>query len=103
MFAREGQVTACARVPGRGREPAQELAEFQTTVRGLLALIGERQREAHRIHTILQDTGIKLDCVASDILGASARAMLDALGQGTTGPQVPAELAKASCGRRSRR
>ena len=31
---------------------------------------------------------------ASDILGASGRAMLDALVQGTTDPQVLAELAK---------
>jgi hypothetical protein len=41
-----------------------------------------------------QDTGIKLDCVASDILGASGRAMLDALVAGTTDPAVLAELAK---------
>jgi len=178
------QVTACVRVPGRGRERAQEVAEFPTTVRGLLSLrdwlkahrvtqvameatgvywkpvwailedefdcllvnarhvkqvpgrktdvsdaawlcqlleagllrrsfvppkpiralrnvtryrkaqIGERQREANRLHKILEDTGIKLDCVASDILGASGRAMLDALVQGTTDPQVLAELAK---------
>ncbi len=34
----KAQVTACVRVPGRGRERAQEVAEFQTTVAGLLAL-----------------------------------------------------------------
>src|SRR4029450_12436036 len=34
----KAQVTACVRVPDRGRERAQEVAEFQTTVRGLLAL-----------------------------------------------------------------
>jgi transposase len=58
------------------------------------AQIGERQREANRLHKILEDTGITLDCVASDILGASGRAMLDALVQGTTDPAVLAELAK---------
>jgi len=42
----------------------------------------------------LEDTGIKLDCVASDILGASGRAMLDALVTGTTDPAVLADLAK---------
>jgi transposase len=41
--------------------------------------IAERQREANRLHKALEDTGIKLDCVASDILGKSGRAMLDAL------------------------
>jgi len=43
---------------------------------------------------ILEDTGIKLDCVATDILGVSGRAMLDALCQGTTDPDVLAELAR---------
>ena len=56
--------------------------------------IAERQREANRLHKALEDTGIKLDCVASDILGASGRAMLNALVAGTTDPEVLAELAK---------
>src|SRR5204862_3116760 len=58
------------------------------------AQIQERQREANRLHKILEDTGIKLDCVASEILGAAGRAMLDALVGGTTDPEVLAELAK---------
>ena len=56
--------------------------------------IAERQREANRLHKALEDTNIKLDCVASDILGVSGRAMLDALVAGTTDPQVLADLAK---------
>jgi len=43
---------------------------------------------------VLEDTGIKLDCVASDILGVSGRAMLEALCQGTTDPELLAELAR---------
>ena len=31
----------------------------------------ERQREANRLHKALEDTGIKLECVASDILASS--------------------------------
>jgi transposase len=54
----------------------------------------ERAREANRLHKALEDTGIKLDCVATDILGKSGRAMLDALVQGTTDPEVLADLAK---------
>jgi transposase len=46
------------------------------------------------LHKPLEDTGIKLDCVASDILGVSGGAMLDALCQGTTDPDVLAELAR---------
>ncbi len=180
----KAQVTACVRLPGRGRRRQEELAEFPTTVRGLLALrdwlqayrvtqvameatgvywkpvwaileddfdcllcnarhvkqvpgrktdvsdaawlcqlleagllrrsfvppkpiralrnltryrkaqIGERQREANRLHKILEDTGIKLDCVATNILGVSGRAMLEALVRGTSDPEVLAELAR---------
>lgn len=56
--------------------------------------IQERAREANRLHKALEDTGIKLDCVASDILGVSGRAMLDALVAGTTDPGVLSELAR---------
>ena len=180
----KAQVTACVRVPGEGRERVQEVAQFTTTVTGLLTLrdwleahhvtqvvmeatgvywkpcwavledrfecmlvnarhvkqvpgrktdvsdaawlcqlleagllrgsfvppkpiralrtltryrkaqIQERQREANRLHKVLEDTGIKLDCVATDILGKSGRAMLDALCQGTTDPELLAELAR---------
>jgi transposase len=178
------QVTACVRVPGEGRAREQHVAEFPTTVAGLLTLsdwleafgvtqvvmeatgvywkpvwailedgfecllvnarhvkqvpgrktdikdaewlcqlaeagllrasfvapkpiralrnltryrktqIQERAREANRLHKALEDTGIKLDCVATDILGKSGRAMLDALVQGTTDPEILAELAQ---------
>jgi transposase len=54
----------------------------------------ERQREANRLHKALEDTNVKLDCVASDLLGVSGRAMLDALVHGTTDPVVLADLAK---------
>jgi transposase len=56
--------------------------------------IAERQREANRLHKALEDTNIRLDCVASDILGVSGRAMLDALVAGTTDPEVLADLAR---------
>jgi len=178
------QVTACVRVPGKGRSREQHVAEFPTTVAGLLTLrdwlaafgveqvvmeatgvfwkpvwailedefdcvlvnarhvkqvpgrktdvkdaewlcqlaeagllrasfvppkpiralrsltryrktqIQERAREANRLHKALEDTGIKLDCVATDILGKSGRAMLDALVSGTRDPEILAELAK---------
>jgi transposase len=180
----KAQVTACVRTPGEGRAREQHIAEFSTTVAGLLALrdwlaahavtqvtmeatgvywkpvwailedefelllvnarhvkqvpgrktdvadaawlcqlaeagllkasfvppkpiralrnltryrktqIQERAREANRLHKALEDTGIKLDCVATDLLGVSGRAMLDALVQGTTDPEVLADLAK---------
>jgi hypothetical protein len=36
----------------------------------------------------MEDTSIKLDCVASDLLGKSGRAMLAALIDGTTAPEA---------------
>ncbi len=56
--------------------------------------INDRSREAARLHKILEDTGIKLGCVASDIMGKSGRDMLDALVAGTTDPTVLADLAR---------
>jgi hypothetical protein len=57
------------------------------------AMSRDRQREAGRLHKLLEDTGIKLDCVASDLLDKSRRAMLAALIDGTTDPDVLADLA----------
>jgi transposase len=56
--------------------------------------IRDRQREMNRLHKVMQDTGIKLDCVATDMMGKSGRAMLDALVSGTTDPVVLADLAR---------
>ena len=74
--------------------PPKPQRALRTLTRYRKTQIAERQREANRLHKALEDTGIKLDCVASDILGASGRAMLDALVAGTTDPVVLAELAK---------
>ena len=39
----------------------------------------ERSREVQRLQKTLEDAGIKLSSVVSDIMGKSARAMLKAL------------------------
>jgi transposase len=74
--------------------PPKPIRELRQLTRYRKTQVAERQREANRLHKALEDTNIKLDCVASDILGKSGRAMLDALVQGTTDPDVLAELAK---------
>src|SRR2546421_4991456 len=74
--------------------PPKPQRALRTLTRYRKTQIQERQREANRLHKALEDTGIKLDCVATDILGASGRAMLAALCEGTTDPKVLAELAK---------
>ena len=74
--------------------PPKPQRRLRTLTRYRKTQIAERKRETNRLHKALEDTGIKLDCVASDILGKSGRAMLDALVAGTTDPAVLADLAQ---------
>jgi transposase len=74
--------------------PPKPIRALRQLTRYRKAQIKERQREAQRLHKALEDTGIKLDCVATDILGVSGRAMLDGLVRGTTDPAVLADLAR---------
>jgi transposase len=74
--------------------PPKEIRELRNLTRYRKAQIEERTREVQRLDKVLQDAGIKLSCVATRVLGASGRAMLDALVGGTTDPEVLAELAR---------
>jgi len=74
--------------------PPKPIRALRNLTRYRKTQIQERAREANRLHKALEDTGIKLDCVATDILGVSGRAMLGALIEGTSDPEVLAELAR---------
>jgi transposase len=74
--------------------PPKPIRELRDLTRYRRALIAERQREANRLHKVLEDAGIKLSCVATDVLGVSGRAMLAALIDGTDDAATLAELAK---------
>jgi transposase len=74
--------------------PPKPIRELRDLTRYRKALIQERTREAQRLQKVLEDAGIKLGTVASDVLGVSGRAMLDGLVAGTHDPAVLAELAK---------
>ena len=74
--------------------PPVPIRELRDLTRYRKGLIQERVREAQRLQKVLEDAGVKLASVATDILGVSGRAMLDALVQGTTDPAVLAELAR---------
>jgi transposase len=76
-------------------KPVRELREL---TRRRKTLVRDRQREAGRLHKALEDTGIKLDCVATDILGVSGRLMSDA-NQLIGGERDPATLAGLAKGR----
>lgn len=74
--------------------PEPAIRELRDLTRYRRVQIEERTREAQRLDKVLQDAGIKLSSVASDILGRSGRDMLGALISGTTDPEVLAELAR---------
>jgi transposase len=75
--------------------PPKEIRELRDLTRYRKRQIEERAREVQRLEKVLQDVGIKLSSVATRVLGVSGRAMLDALVDGTTDPEVLADLAKA--------
>src|SRR5262245_35836625 len=76
--------------------PPAPIRDLRDLTRYRKSLIQERTRAANRLHKVLEDAGVKLASVATDILGASGRAMLEALVQGTTDAEVLADLARGA-------
>jgi transposase len=74
--------------------PPREIREIRDLTRYRKSLIRERASEVNRLHKVLEDAGVKLATIASDIMGVSGRAMLAALIAGETDADVLAELAK---------
>jgi transposase len=80
--------------------PDKAIREIRDLTRFRRSRMEERTREAQRLDKVLQDAGIKLSSVASDPLGVSGRAMLEALVRGSRDPEVLAELAKGTLRRK---
>jgi transposase len=74
--------------------PPAPIRELRDLTRYRKRLIQAHSSEGQRIQKTLEDAGIKLDSVATDVLGASGRAMLEALVAGERDPKVLAELAR---------
>jgi transposase len=74
--------------------PPAEIRRLRDYTRLRLDLTEERSRHAQRLEKLLEDALIKLSSVASDILGVSGRAMIEALIAGQRDPQLLAELAR---------
>jgi transposase len=74
--------------------PPEPIRQLRDLTRARTAITRERAREAQRLEKLLEDSGIKLSAVASDILGVSGRAMLEALIAGDRDPVTLADLAK---------
>jgi len=74
--------------------PPTAIRELRDLTRYRKRMIQAHTSECQRIQKTLEDAGIKLDSVASDVLGVSSRLMLQALVAGERDPDVLAELAK---------
>ncbi len=74
--------------------PPKPIRDLRNLTRYRKAQIEERGREAQRLDKVLQDAGVKLSSVATDIQGKSARDMLAALVDGERDPQVLAQMAR---------
>ena len=74
--------------------PPAEIRQLRDYTRLRSDLTQERSRHVQRLEKLLEDALIKLSTVASDIMGASGRDMIEALIVGQRDPKVLAELAK---------
>jgi transposase len=74
--------------------PPAEIRRLRDYTRLRSDLTAERGRQVQRLEKLLEDALIKLGTVATDIMGVSGRAMLEALVAGQRDPKVLAELAR---------
>jgi transposase len=74
--------------------PPQPIRELRELTRQRTQLIGERSAVVNRIQKVLEDANIKLGSVASEVLGVSGRAMLEAMIAGEQDPVKLADLAR---------
>src|SRR5512144_585953 len=74
--------------------PPEPIRMLRDLTRYRVDLLGERGREKNRVEKLLEDAGINLSVVASDIFGVSGQAMMDALVAGERDPKVLASMAR---------
>jgi transposase len=74
--------------------PPAPVRDLRELTRYRKTLVQERAQEVNRLHKVLEGANIKLAVVATDILGASGRAMLTAVTDGEQDAEALAELAR---------
>ncbi len=74
--------------------PTKDMARLRDLTRYRTKLIQERTREIQRVQKLLEDADIKLDSVITDVMGKSAREMLDALIAGQDDVEAMAQMAR---------
>lgn len=73
--------------------PEQKTQDLRTLMRTRKQLVREKASHIQRLQKTLEDANIKLESVISNVVGASGRAMLDALIAGESDPTKLAALA----------
>jgi transposase len=75
-------------IPAPDQRHVRDLTRYRTH------LVEERARLTNRLQAVLEDANVKLAAVVTDVRGASARAILEALVAGEADPGTLAELAR---------
>ncbi len=75
-------------VPDRPQRELRELVRYRRS------LIRQRSQVVNRVQKVLEGANIKLSSVATNVVGVSGRAMLEAIITGTEDPRILAEMAK---------
>ena len=74
--------------------PPQPIRELRELTRYRKTLVEARAREVSRVQKVLEGANIKRSSVATDVLGKSGRAMLEAVVGGEQDPEALAALAR---------
>lgn len=77
-------------IPDRSQRELRELVRYRRS------LIQQRSQVVNRIQKVLEGANIKLSAVATDVVGASGRAMLEAMAGGIEDAKELAAMAKGS-------
>jgi transposase len=81
--------------------PPPPIRRLRDVTRYRIDLVGVRTAEKQRAEKLLEDAGIKLSVVASDIFGVSGRDMMNALIAGEHNPRALAQLARTTMRRKT--
>jgi transposase len=73
--------------------PPPVIAQLRDLTRYRKKLIEDRAKEVQRVQKVLEDAGIKLESVVTDVMGKAARRMIEALIAGERDPNVLADMA----------
>jgi transposase len=75
-------------IPDRNQRELRELVRYRRSI------IEERARQHNRIQKVLEGANIKLGSVVSDVMGVSARDMLNAIAEGEENPEKLSNFAR---------